>query len=158
LLGQVYIYIYEAAAKFKLGRREEARETLQKALDIAAPDRVMMPFVENSEYIVDMLIELEKNGHYPEFIGRIREFWSSINNTKDKMRAKLDSGDRKYSLTEREWAITELVAAGLSNRAIGETLYIAEVTVKKALQNIFAKLSINSRTALTKIIIEQRTS
>ncbi|MBP2628241.1 MAG: ATP-dependent transcriptional regulator [Firmicutes bacterium] len=55
-----------------------------------------------------------------------------------------------------ECAVAELVATGLSNRVIGETLYIAEVTVKKVLQSIFVKMGINSRTALTKIVVEQK--
>lgn len=156
LLGQIYTYIYEAAAKFKLGRHEEARATLRKALDIAAPDQVMMPFVENGEYIADMLMALEKNGHYREFIGRIRGIFPSIAKNREAMLAELNSCGSKSKLTEREWAIAELVATGLSNRAIGESLYIAEVTVKKALQSIYAKLVISSRTALTKIIIEQQ--
>ena len=74
------------------------------------------------------------------------------------MLAQFSREDSKSLLTDREWAIAELVATGMSNRVIGETLYIAEVTIKKALQSIFAKLNINSRTALTKIVIEQKTA
>lgn len=158
LLGQVYTYIFEAAAKFKLGRHEDARETLRKALDIAAPDQVMMPFVENGEYIADMLMVLEKNGHYGEFIGRIREIFPAIVQNREAMSAELNSVDNKSKLTEREWVIAELIATGLSNRAAGERLYIAEVTVKKALQSIYAKLGISNRSALTKIVIEQQNS
>jgi LuxR family maltose regulon positive regulatory protein len=157
LLGQVYTYIYEAAAKFKLGRHEDARKTLRKALDVAAPDQVIMPFAENGEYIADMLVVLEKNGPYPEFIGRINALFPLIAKSREAMSAELGSRDNRSMLTERESAIAELVASGLSNQAIGKTLHIAEITVKKALQNIFAKLGISSRTALTKIMIEQKT-
>ena len=157
LLGQVYTYIYEAAAKFKLGRHEDARKTLRKALDVAAPDQVIMPFAENGEYIADMLAQLEKNGHYPEFIGRINALFPLIARSREAMSAELSSRDNRTMLTEREVAIAELVASGLSNQAIGKVLHIAEVTVKKALQSIFAKLGIISRTALTKIMIEQKT-
>ena len=157
LLGQVYTYIYEAAAKLKLGRHEDARKTLRRALDIAAPDQVIMPFAENGENIAEMLAQLEKNGHYPEFIGRINALFPLIAKSREAMSAELGSRDNRSMLTERESAIAELVAAGLSNPAIGRTLHIAEITVKKALQGIFAKLGISSRTALTKIIIEQKT-
>ncbi len=156
LLGQMYTYIFEAAAKFKLGHREDARVTLKKALDIAAPDQVVMPFVENGEYIADMLTELQNLGHYPELIGRIRSIFPAVEKNREMMVAKLSSGESKLPLTDREWTIVELVVTGLSNRAIGKTLYIAEVTVKKALQNIYAKLGISSRMALAKIIIEYK--
>ncbi|SMD03438.1 LuxR C-terminal-related transcriptional regulator [Sporomusa malonica] len=157
LLGQVYTYIYEAAAEFKLGRHEDARQTLRQALSVAAPDQVIMPFAENGEYIADMLAQLEKNGHYPEFIGRINALFPLISKNRDAMSAELSSRDNRSMLTEREAAIAELVASGLSNQAIGNTLHIAEITVKKALQSIFAKLGISSRTALAKIMIEQKT-
>jgi LuxR family maltose regulon positive regulatory protein len=157
LLAQVYAHIYEAAAKARLGRREEALAALEKALAIAAPDELVMPFAENGEYIADMLAELAQHGHWPEFIGRIREIFPQIAENWKAIAAQLDGGDSRLTLTERERAIAELVAAGLSNRAVGNTLYIAEITVKKALQNIYKKLGVSGRTALTKIMIEQKT-
>ena len=42
-----------------------------------------------------------------------------------------------------------LVAAGSSNREIAAALVISEHTVARHLQNIFAKLSVPSRTAAT---------
>ena len=157
LLGQVYIYIYEAAAKFKLGRYEDGLATLRQAVAIAAPDRVQMPFVENGEYIADGLVALESDGYWPEFIGMIREAFPPIAGNCAAMKAKLGSGCKAGRLTKREREIAELVAAGMSNRAIGEALFLAEITVKKALQSIFAKTDVKSRTALTKLMVEQET-
>ena len=156
LLGQVYTYIYEAAAKFKLGSQQDARATLEKALEIAAPDRLIMPFVENGEYLVDMLMVVAGNSHYADFIAKILEVFPAIAKKRGAMTVKLNNSDWRSMLTERERAVAELVATGLANRAIGETLHIAEITVKKALQSIYAKLDIGSRTALTKIMIEQK--
>ncbi|MDR3565781.1 MAG: LuxR C-terminal-related transcriptional regulator [Negativicutes bacterium] len=156
LLAQVYTYIYEAAAKFKLGRHEEAQEALQKGLDIAAPDQLTLPFAENGEYIADILAALAEKGYCREIIDKIRAISQAMAKKRETMSAKLRSEDSKSQLTEREWAVAELVATGLSNRAIGKTLHIAEVTVKKALQSIFVKMAVSSRTALTKIIIEQK--
>lgn len=156
LLGQVYAYIYAAAAKFKLGRHVDALETLRKALAVAAPDQVIVPFVENGAYLAAMLGALAKEGHYPEFIGRIVALIPLFAKNREAMSAAVSRRDNRPLLSEREAAIAELVADGLSNRTIGETLHIAEVTVKKALQSIFAKWGIESRTALAKIIIEQK--
>jgi DNA-binding CsgD family transcriptional regulator len=50
-------------------------------------------------------------------------------------------------LTTREAEILELVAAGLTNAAIAEDLWISPGTVKKHLDNIYAKLGVTSRTA-----------
>jgi len=62
------------------------------------------------------------------------------------------SGDRVVAvagegvLSEREAAVLEAVARGLSNREIGRRLWISEQTVKFHLRNIYRKLGISSRT------------
>ncbi|WP_332661737.1 response regulator transcription factor [Aeromicrobium sp.] len=50
------------------------------------------------------------------------------------------------SLTPQERRILELVAEGLTNRQIGDRLYLAEKTVKNYMSNILAKLGLDSRT------------
>jgi DNA-binding CsgD family transcriptional regulator len=50
-------------------------------------------------------------------------------------------------LTTREAEILELVAAGLTNAAIAERLWVSPGTVKKHLENIYAKLDVANRTA-----------
>ena len=48
-------------------------------------------------------------------------------------------------LTERELQILELVAAGCSNREIGQHLYLSEKTVKHYMTNILQKLHVRNR-------------
>ncbi len=50
------------------------------------------------------------------------------------------------SLTERETDVLRLLAQGLSNKEIAQTLTIGEKTVKTHVSNILAKLSVPSRT------------
>ena len=49
-------------------------------------------------------------------------------------------------LSERETAVLEAVARGLSNREIGQQLWISEQTVKFHLRNVYRKLGVSSRT------------
>ena len=49
-------------------------------------------------------------------------------------------------LSEREIAVLEAVARGLSNREIGRELWISEQTVKFHLRNVYRKLGVTSRT------------
>ena len=49
-------------------------------------------------------------------------------------------------LTDQQRAIMGLVAEGLSNKEIGERLYLAEKTVKNHLTRIMARLGVKSRT------------
>lgn len=48
-------------------------------------------------------------------------------------------------LSSRERQVAQLIRRGLSNREIGEELYISEATVKKHVSHIFEKLEIDSR-------------
>ncbi len=48
-------------------------------------------------------------------------------------------------LTARELQIAALIARGLSNRAIGEELFISPATVARHISNIFAKLGFSAR-------------
>lgn len=52
-------------------------------------------------------------------------------------------------LTAREVEILRLVAAGKTNREIAATLFLSDHTVRRHLQNIFAKLGVPSRAAAT---------
>ncbi|GAB4342871.1 MAG: hypothetical protein Kow0089_18250 [Desulfobulbaceae bacterium] len=55
-------------------------------------------------------------------------------------------------LTEREREIALLVAQGLSNRDIGERLYVSERTVKSHLSSIFTKTGAQSRLKLALLL------
>jgi DNA-binding NarL/FixJ family response regulator len=50
-------------------------------------------------------------------------------------------------LTTRELDVLRLLASGRSDREIGTALFISPRTVSRHLQNIYAKLDVNSRTA-----------
>jgi len=51
------------------------------------------------------------------------------------------------SLTPREVQLLELLATGLSNRAIAKQIFISEATVKTHLVHIYSKLGVDNRTA-----------
>ena len=59
------------------------------------------------------------------------------------------------SLTPTELSIAGLVAEGLSNRQIGERLYISYRTVQTHLAHVFAKLDISSRAQLAAEVTRQ---
>ncbi|HTA00463.1 MAG TPA: LuxR C-terminal-related transcriptional regulator [Streptosporangiaceae bacterium] len=62
----------------------------------------------------------------------------------------------KSVLTAREQQIAQLIARGLSNRAIGEELVISPATAARHVANILAKLGLNSRAQVAAWIAEQR--
>jgi two-component system, NarL family, response regulator DevR len=64
----------------------------------------------------------------------------------ERLRHPPDTDPRLNSLTEREREILDLIAAGGSNREIGQQLFLAEKTVKNYVSSILAKLNMQRRT------------
>jgi DNA-binding NarL/FixJ family response regulator len=56
----------------------------------------------------------------------------------------MDANER-LGLTERELAVLELLALGMTNRQIGERLFMATKTASVHVSRILAKLDVGSR-------------
>jgi DNA-binding NarL/FixJ family response regulator len=63
-----------------------------------------------------------------------------------RVAAKLVAHVTNVRITRRELAVLRLLAAGNSNREIGDALGISDGTVKIHLTHLFAKLDVTSRT------------
>jgi DNA-binding NarL/FixJ family response regulator len=59
---------------------------------------------------------------------------------------KKDDDDELASLTDQERRILDLIAEGLTNRQIGEQMFLAEKTVKNYVSNVLSKLGMSRRT------------
>jgi len=63
-----------------------------------------------------------------------------------RMREQASRKDPLAGLTTQERKILELIGEGLTNRQIGERMYLAEKTVKNYVSALFAKLGMERRT------------
>lgn len=154
LLGQIYTYIYLAAANLQIFRQQEAVDALKQALTMAMPDKVYMPFVENCDYIKPLLEELYSAGEFCEDIKKIL----LLHLDWQKAVGQITQGyftPAKSALTEREIEIAGLAVEGLTNKEIGERLFISQNTVKTQLKSIFEKLGVNSRALLKQALTEK---
>jgi DNA-binding NarL/FixJ family response regulator len=64
----------------------------------------------------------------------------------ERVRQGPGTPDELAGLTEQERRILGLVAEGLTNRQIGEQLYLAEKTVKNYVSSVLAKMGMERRT------------
>jgi two-component system response regulator DevR len=64
----------------------------------------------------------------------------------DRLRKGGDEPAELQSLTEQERRVLGLIAEGLTNRQIGERLFLAEKTVKNYVSSLLAKLGLERRT------------
>jgi len=147
LLSQIYVLTYAAAASEKLYRRDDALRLLRKALTLALPDGLLMPFVENADFLEPVLQALSHEGAYQEDAKSILKLYISYRKAALQMTREYFA-EKRPELTEREAEIASLVAQGLSNGEIGARLFITENTVKTMMKRIFEKLNVNSRAML----------
>ena len=61
-----------------------------------------------------------------------------------------EAARERLGITNRELEVLQLVARGLSNREIGETLFVSESTVKTHCSRVFDKLGARRRTEAVK--------
>jgi len=152
-LVALHLRIQTAAAYEKLGKTEEVRAWLEKALSDAAPDGLVMPFLENYDYIRPLLAR-ETQSPLAAQIMALGEA-AKARNTASARPAVFDA------LTTREYEIVELMGQRLSNREIAERLYLSEGSVKQYVNQIYSKLHIegDTRTKRTQLaaLLRQKT-
>ena len=69
-----------------------------------------------------------------------------IERARERLRRQITEDLRLESLSAQERRILELLSEGLSNREIGEVMFLAEKTVKNYVSNLLAKLGFSRRT------------
>ena len=137
-LVALHLRIQTAAAYEKLGKTEEARAWLEKALSDAAPDGLVMPFLENYDYIRSLLARETQS----PLAAQIMALGEAA-----KARNKASARPAVFdALTTREYEIVELMGQRLSNREIAEKLYLSEGSVKQYVNQIYSKLHIEGDT------------
>jgi DNA-binding NarL/FixJ family response regulator len=103
---------------------------------------------------------LLKGSPAAEIAQAIRQVRAGESYLSPRIAAKIVSGvkepkSRTSRLSAREHAVLRLVAAGLSNRQIGETLSISERTVKFHVTSVFNKLGADNRAQAVAIAAER---
>jgi DNA-binding NarL/FixJ family response regulator len=74
----------------------------------------------------------------------------------ERMRAEANRTDPLAGLTDQERKILELIGEGLTNRQIGERMFLAEKTVKNYVSGLLSKLGMERRTQVAVLATEVR--
>ena len=146
-LVALHIRIQTAAAYERLGKSGEAHIWLSQALSDAAPDGLVMPFVENYDDLEQILTRETKSGLISAII--------ALGETLRQRKAKNVIPPTFAALTPREFEIVNLMAQRLSNREIAEKLYLSEGSIRQYVNQIYGKLHIDGQPrAKRKLLLE----
>jgi two-component system, NarL family, response regulator DevR len=74
----------------------------------------------------------------------------------ERLRAGSRTHDPLSSLSEQERRILDLIGEGLTNRQIGERIFLAEKTVKNYVSNLLGKLGLQRRTQAAVLVSKVR--
>nr|WP_269844657.1 response regulator transcription factor [Actinophytocola xanthii] len=74
----------------------------------------------------------------------------------NRIRREREEHDPLHTLTEQERAVFDLIGQGMTNRQIGEKLFLAEKTVKNYVSHLLNKLGMQRRTQAAVLAAELR--
>ena len=165
----IEILILQAMAYQAQGDHPAALLPLQRALVLAEPEGYVRMFLDEGSSMMQLLQEADAREIKPRHslptytVELLAAFEAEKRKSKDKAplpptqpliepsplseeKAQPAKTVLVDPLSQRELKILQLIAQGLSNREIGERLFIALDTVKGHNRNIFDKLQVQSRT------------
>lgn len=90
-----------------------------------------------------------------ELVGAVRAVYSGQTYLPSEVAVRLAQRQGHPDLSAREREILELIVKGCSNKEIGATLHIAEVTVKVHVRHLFGKLKVRARTQAVTTAIQR---
>jgi LuxR family transcriptional regulator, maltose regulon positive regulatory protein len=142
----IQVMVVQSIALYKTGEKEKAVALVGEVLARAEPEGFIRLFLDEGDAMVQLLLEAASRGIMPDYIGKLLAAFEA---GKRKSEEKPDLPPHQpliEPLSQRELKILQLIAQGLSNREIGERLFLALDTVKGHNRKIFDKLQVQSRT------------
>ena len=133
------VLVLQAIALQAHGDADRAVELLVDALACAEPGGFVRSFADEGEPMRRLLAAAAASGRMTDYIGRLLAVFGTLEE-RPPAQALRDP------LSPRELEVLRLIAQGLSNREIGQQLFLALDTVKGHNRKIFGKLQVQRRT------------
>jgi LuxR family maltose regulon positive regulatory protein len=140
----IEILALRALAQQALGEENAAVHDLARALRDAEPEGYVRTFVDMGQPMAALLKRSATFNVAPAYVSKLL---AALGDAQAPELASPPSPTQPLvePLSERELEVLQLLAEGLSNREIGQRLYISLPTVKSHTRNIYGKLGVHSR-------------
>jgi LuxR family maltose regulon positive regulatory protein len=148
MFNTVRLLILEALTLYAQGETTPAITTLKRALVLAEPENYIRSFLDLGKPMEEFLSWSMESGSLIEpglraYVSKLLSHFAGVYPVAVRQPT---GGGLIEPLTERELEVLRLIARGLSNREIGERLFLALSTVKGYNRIIFYKLQVQRRT------------
>ncbi len=154
---QIEAQVVLAHAQQQLGRPTQARATLRRTLELAAPEDYTRTFLDEAG-LKPLLHELRSQPDIAKDTALLNQLDRLLATPAASVTTSVATATADAStqlrivptliepLNERELEILRSIADGLSNQEIARQLIVAVSTVKWHINNLYAKLNVHSRT------------
>ena len=131
----------QALASWRRGEHPSAMTSLERALRLAEPEGYVRLFADLGLPMARLLQEARSRAVMPEYVAKLLAAFGDGHPLTAQVAMPLPE-----PLSQREQEVLKLIAAGLTNREIAETLVVSPETVKKHTSAIYSKLGVSNRT------------
>ena len=140
------VMVLQALAHHAHGEKDNAVQLLGDGLALAESGGLIRIFVDEGRPMAQLLSEAAAHEIMPDYIGRLLAVFEAEEQMREYESHLPPAPSLIEPLSPRELEVLQLIAQGLSNREIGERLFLALDTVKGHNRRIFGKLSVSRRT------------
>ncbi|MFL7870518.1 MAG: LuxR C-terminal-related transcriptional regulator [Anaerolineales bacterium] len=138
--------ILQTVALHAHGEGEQAIQVLEEALALAEPGGFIRIFLDEGSPMAVLLSKISIQGIMPNYVSKLLEAFEAEEKGGESKAFRPPAQTLIEPLSGRELEVLQLIAQGLSNREIGERLFLALNTVKGHNRRIFNKLQVQRRT------------
>jgi LuxR family maltose regulon positive regulatory protein len=170
LLGFLEITTLEAGSLHRLGDREGALEALKRAYNAAAPNGLIMPFIELGEHMYDLVNALLKaspeeagqglsrvQGIPRDWLQTIRRGASAYAKKRFLLASQYEGRDTVVAaaFSEHELTVLNSLSQGFTGEEIAENMNISVNMVKSVIRSLYTKLGAAHRADAIRIATAQ---
>ena len=142
----IELRVLQALARQMQGDISAALASLQHALTLAEPEGYVRIFIDEGTPMAELLSRAANQAMMSDSVNQLLAAFNAEKPSSEQRVSAAQSHALVEPLSLRELKVLQLIAQGLSNREIGEKLFLALDTVKGHNRRLFAKLRVQRRT------------
>jgi LuxR family maltose regulon positive regulatory protein len=142
----IELLVLQALALQSRGNARAALDTLAEAIVLAEPQGYLRVFLDEGARMRELLRQATARGLAGEYTRRVLAAFDGARQPVAPPSEANAEGTTAQPLTTRELEILRLIAGGLRNQEIADTLAISAATVKRHIANAYSKLGAGHRT------------